>query len=634
MKYQAKIVLSNKNNAHTIAFDRINEISAGRKLAILEVGCSTGYFGAALVAHGHQVWGVEPSPLAAEEARKQLTFVHDGNIEGFFENNPTVKFDVIVFGDVLEHLVAPETVLQTSRAFLNHGGVVVASVPNVAHTAIRAMLLEGRWDYVDLGIMDRTHLRFYTRDSLVDLFSESAYLVRSVDAVRVSAEVVDELCAMNLKTESIALARSAATDHRGYDFQYIVVAEPGQSNIPCHEANIPIKTDAGLRVLCLLHTTESSIVDIRVRTPLKQWAKRHGGAVRVISIFEHTVADLQWADVIIFQRDAGEYILNLAKQLKVHGKKIVFEIDDFLLELPPFLAHHEPAISRSRPYIVELIGMADALSVSTRKLGDQLGCYNKNIHVTPNYSQANAIHAQHSECSTESVTLVIASSDRVLVDMLVEPLRLLQQKYACQVIGIGPPGQYLASHGIEVQQYDNMPYEDFFRFLSLLANAIGVIPLDGSLFSSCKSPVKFFDYSMAGLPSVCSNVQPYSDVIKNGENGYLVDNETSGWISALEALIVQSELRVKVSENARLFVAKSHNLNIAADAWAEVFESLNIDFSKVRNGQAGFVTEAASLKRMTVHVLRHLIRPASYLKAMSTLKRHGIRGLYEIVRRR
>ncbi|MES2878236.1 MAG: methyltransferase domain-containing protein [Pseudomonadota bacterium] len=634
MKYQAKIVLSNKNNAHTIAFDRIKEISAGRKLNILEVGCSTGYFGSALIDHGHQVWGVEPSPLAAEEARKHLTFVYVGNIEGFFESNPTAKFDVIVFGDVLEHLAAPDAVLVTSRIFLNHGGVIVASVPNVAHTAIRAMLLEGRWDYVDLGIMDRTHLRFYTRDSLVDLFSESAYLVKSVDAVCVSAEAVDELCAMNLKTESIALARNSAKDNRGYDFQYIVVAEPCQSNIPCHEANIPIRTDAGLRVLCLVHATESSIVDIRIRTPLKQWAKRHSGAARVVSIFEHTVADLQWADVIIFQRDAGEYIVSLARQLQAQGKKIVFEIDDFLLELPTFLAHHEPAISRSRPYILEVIGMADALSVSTRILGDQLDCYNKKRHLTPNYSQANVIHARHFDCSPECVTLVVASSDRVVVDMLVEPLRLLQQKHACRVIGIGPPGQYLASHGVEVQQYDNMSYADFCRFLSSLANAIGVIPLDSSLFSSCKSPVKFFDYSMAGLPSVCSNVLPYSDVIKDGENGYLVDNETSRWTETLEALIVQSGARLKISENARVFVAKNHNLNLAADAWAGLFESLNIDLSKIRNHQTSFVTDAISIKRVSAHLFRHLVRPTSYIKAMSTLKRHGIKGLYEKLRRR
>jgi 2-polyprenyl-3-methyl-5-hydroxy-6-metoxy-1,4-benzoquinol methylase len=219
MKYQATINISNKNNSHTQTFDKIQEFAAGRTLKILEAGCSSGYFGGALVAHGHEVWGVEPYEVAGKKASEILHRVHIGFIEDFYINNQDERFDVIVFGDVLEHLTDPVGVLIQSKKFLFDGGMVVASIPNIAHFSIRAMMLEGRWEYSDLGILDRTHLKFFTRNSLVDLFTESGYEVLSLSAVRLSAEQVDEICQLNIRKESIKYVKDFSTDNRGYDFQ-------------------------------------------------------------------------------------------------------------------------------------------------------------------------------------------------------------------------------------------------------------------------------------------------------------------------------------------------------------------------------------------------------------------------------
>ncbi|MFA5252377.1 MAG: methyltransferase domain-containing protein [Phycisphaerae bacterium] len=629
MEYEGKIDLHDKNNSHTLAFERIEEYAAGRMLHVLEVGCSTGYFGAALIDRGHQVWGVEPYLPAAEKGREHLTGVFAGGIEEYFGSCPAKKFDVVVFGDVLEHLIDPKDVLVRSKAFLAENGIVIASVPNIAHFAVRAMLLEGRWDYTDRGILDRTHLRFYTRDSLVDLFSVANYFIDSIDTVTLSAEAVGELFAMNLKKESIAASTQFARDHRGTDFQYVVVARPGSKSGNCCADNIHIKAEKKLRILCLVHDVEASLVDIRLREPLTRRVRNNAGIFRVVSIHEYTVADLQWADVVVFQREASEYVLKLTDKLQAQGKKVVFEIDDYLLELPPFLGHHEKYLRHSRPYIVDLMRRADALSVSTPMLGNQLSAFNKNIHITPNYSKPNIAIGCHFSCQPQEVTLVLASSDSVLVDMLAEPLRRIQKQYGCRVIGIGPPGKFLARNGVCIRQVDIMGHADYCQFLSLLDNAIGVIPLDNSLFSSCKSAIKYFDYSMAGLPSVCSNVLPYSDVITSGVNGYLVDNATEAWTKILSELIEDSDLRSRISESARASVAEHYNLDLSAKGWSGVFKSLNIDFTRTRNCRASDLAISPSLKQIINKMFKYVVRPSSYIKALSSLRHGGMKMLYK-----
>lgn len=86
-------------------------------------------------------------------------------------------FDVVVAGDILEHLPRPEALLEKVRPLLAPGGTVLASLPNVANVTVRAALLAGRFPYAERGILDRTHLRFYTRASARALFAASGYRV-------------------------------------------------------------------------------------------------------------------------------------------------------------------------------------------------------------------------------------------------------------------------------------------------------------------------------------------------------------------------------------------------------------------------------------------------------------------------
>jgi 2-polyprenyl-3-methyl-5-hydroxy-6-metoxy-1,4-benzoquinol methylase len=141
----------------------------GPNRRVLDVGCATGFLGKALAAQGCAVIGVEFDPQAAAEARALVDEVveADLNVTALADLFPGRQFDAIVFGDVLEHLLDPDAVLRSAVELLAAGGAVVISIPNVAHGSLRLALLQGRWDYLETGLLDRTHLRFFTRESVL-----------------------------------------------------------------------------------------------------------------------------------------------------------------------------------------------------------------------------------------------------------------------------------------------------------------------------------------------------------------------------------------------------------------------------------------------------------------------------------
>lgn len=112
-----------------------------------------------------------------------------------------------------------------------------------------------------------------------------------------------------------------------------------------------------------------------------------------------------------------------------------------------------------------------------------------------------------------------------------------------------------------------MPHDDFMRFISCLANPIGLLPLDDSEFSACKSPVKYFDYTIAGLVSVASDVPPYNDVILPGETGLLAENNAESWFFHICSLIDQPPIRQKMAATALRSVQSHHLLQHNTTCW-------------------------------------------------------------------
>lgn len=144
---------------------------------VLEVGCSAGLFGEQIKkASNAEVWGIETVVAAADLASKRLDKVLVCDVEHDDLGLPHEYFDCIVFNDVLEHLSDPWTVLRKMRAALAPSGCIVASIPNIRYYAtLKELLLRKQWEYQDEGILDRTHLRFFTERTIPKFFSDCGY---------------------------------------------------------------------------------------------------------------------------------------------------------------------------------------------------------------------------------------------------------------------------------------------------------------------------------------------------------------------------------------------------------------------------------------------------------------------------
>ncbi len=158
---------------------------------ILEVGCGEGVFGKQLLNLGNrEVWGVELDPVAADKAAEVLTKVINGAYgEGL--GLPTNYFDCVVFNDVLEHLLDPWATLAYTRSLLvrPYSGFVVASLPNfIFWHNILEVVIRRDWTYKEEGILDRTHLRFFTPKSMKKLFEDTGFEVVHLEGIRPSMD--------------------------------------------------------------------------------------------------------------------------------------------------------------------------------------------------------------------------------------------------------------------------------------------------------------------------------------------------------------------------------------------------------------------------------------------------------------
>jgi 2-polyprenyl-3-methyl-5-hydroxy-6-metoxy-1,4-benzoquinol methylase len=148
---------------------------------VLDIGCSSGYLAGPLVAAGCTVVGVELDPIAGEEARAICEEVVVGDVEELDLPFDETSFDVVLCGDVVEHLRDPRAMLERVRPLLRKDGRLVLTTPNVANWSIRLSLLGGRWRYTERGILDRTHTHLFTRKTLVETVSDAGYRVVTLD---------------------------------------------------------------------------------------------------------------------------------------------------------------------------------------------------------------------------------------------------------------------------------------------------------------------------------------------------------------------------------------------------------------------------------------------------------------------
>ncbi|MBT0963985.1 class I SAM-dependent methyltransferase [Denitromonas iodatirespirans] len=186
---------------------------------LLDVGCAAGEFGSVVrTASGAEVWGVEPMSEAALRAKSKL----DNVVNDFFDLNapiPEAYFDVVTFNDSLEHFPEPISPLRLAKQKLKPSGTLVCCVPNVRYIEnVKNLLFEKDWKYTERGILDDTHLRFFTKKSLERTIDEAGFSIKKIEGINPYWD-------SGRRTRVLLPLLGRWAEDMKY-FQFVVVAEP------------------------------------------------------------------------------------------------------------------------------------------------------------------------------------------------------------------------------------------------------------------------------------------------------------------------------------------------------------------------------------------------------------------------
>lgn len=170
---------TNPDDAHSLLMRLVPPHSR-----VLELGCASGYLSGYMEQRlGCTVTGLEFDPAAVQIAATRMSHAYVADLDqpdALDLAAPTAPFDGLLAAAILEHLKYPEALLQRAKTLLKPGAWVIVSLPNIAHWNVRLKLLRGRFDYADYGIMDRTHVHFYTVDTGRRLLEDQGYRVEAV----------------------------------------------------------------------------------------------------------------------------------------------------------------------------------------------------------------------------------------------------------------------------------------------------------------------------------------------------------------------------------------------------------------------------------------------------------------------
>ncbi len=176
----------NGNYYSLIRHDLIQMIE-GNNNKILDVGCGDGQTGWALKKSGkaEEVVGIELVEGPAKRAENRLDKVIHGDVEKITLSFQPEYFDYIILGDVVEHLIDPWRVIKQLSQFLSRDGCLIASIPNIGYwRVLKDLILFDKWEYQKEGILDKGHLRFFTKKSMVEMMRDAGFEVESIKARR------------------------------------------------------------------------------------------------------------------------------------------------------------------------------------------------------------------------------------------------------------------------------------------------------------------------------------------------------------------------------------------------------------------------------------------------------------------
>ena len=502
---------------------------------ILEIGCGAGALGAHYKAQSPatEYIGVELDQAAAEIGRERIDRVITANVEQ--ADDPELQFadqsfDAMIYGDVLEHLINPWEVLDRHSRWLKPDGYVIASIPNVQNWTILRDLMRGRWDYQEEGLLDRTHLRFFTLDSVKALFAQAGLRIETIEATQSHDPSEYDAIAPHLQ----ALAQWMAIDPAQFDYrttshQFVVVAR---------------KAARRLFIQTMRFGSPSSE---RVRTcEVDTWSNQVPG-VRSLSDHRQAVLSLARPDeekVFIWQ-DAQipeQLILQQQPNLLGRGYLTIADVD------------RDP---RMNAHLVDsnylLYRSCHAIQTASPALADIVRPYNPHVVVFPNHVAELPI--PRGDRDYDHARLVIGSATPGQDwEPLLPALNAIFAEF-------GDRAPITVVHDHACFEALDTPYKRFFPHQTyetyqriLRACTISLLPLAPTPSNQLKSDIHFLDTASEGL-AVLASPTVYGETILDGETG-LIYQSPDDFAAKLRDLITDAALRERLGRSAYTWVGQ------------------------------------------------------------------------------
>jgi 2-polyprenyl-3-methyl-5-hydroxy-6-metoxy-1,4-benzoquinol methylase len=253
-RYDAPVDPDAANNAHAFMLQMV-----GWNQTVLELGAAAGHITRALAGQSCRVTAIEYDQDAAVDLKEIADHVIVGDL-----NDPDIfsgfadQFDVVLAGDVLEHLLFPQQVLNRAAKLLVPGGKVVVSLPHVGHVDVRLSLLQGRFDYNAFGLLDDTHIRFFTLKTIREMVKRSGLVITDLRRVRIPPFETE--LGVERATVPTTVLNEALADPEAETYQFVFTAIKDDGNYQTSklaERNVELQDELS-RVLIAMRAAEIS----------------------------------------------------------------------------------------------------------------------------------------------------------------------------------------------------------------------------------------------------------------------------------------------------------------------------------------------------------------------------------------
>lgn len=556
---------------------------------VLEIGCATGATGAHLKSLYPEAWvaGIELSELAANVARGRMDLVvsakfEDADLESLGIGPGSI--DTVIVADVLEHMYDPWSALVRLKPYLTADAQVIASIPNARNLWLINELANGRFPYAPVGLLDITHIRFFTRVEIEKLFAETGYAIdswaRTPDGRLMNLQLPPGGSAV--ETDKLVIKGLSSEEFEDLKcLQFVVRAHPLATDALASRAAGSGLAHAGPQRLAVYSrdVKTSSCPQIRFLRPF-----HHLQGDWTLTWGVRELADGGWSADLEGEADAyvvarlfpGPDSRAVVEALFAKGKPVIYETDDLLIDLPADNPHaHEYAANV--PFIEAVARRAAAVVVSTPGLAARMAGFNANIHVLPNLVDYALFQRSPPDNGRQINIGVVGTSARTGDFGLIDPaLRAICQEYGkrVRVKFVGAMPESWRGHPNAESIPFTADYGGYAARMKGLDLDIGLAPLADNPFNACKSPIKWLEFSALGMAGVYSAVPAYLGVIEQGKTGLLVDNVTEKWINAIKLLIDYPELRLELALAAQLKVYQEHSLQRQAQRVAGLYGRL------------------------------------------------------------